>query len=127
MSLLTIAEANLALSIESTALFGQSITLTDPAGLAVAMVGSSNDIGAMIDPDTQQFVSGRSASMALRISSIYAAGFTVLPVGVAERSSKPWRVTYTAKDSKSYEFAVRQTMPDRTAGVIVLALELYKP
>ena len=127
MSLLDIAEANLALSVESTALFGQSITLTDPAGLAVAMVGSSNDIGAMIDPDTQQFVSGRTASMTLRISSIYGAGFTALPVGVAERSSKPWRVTYTAKGSRSYEFAVRQTMPDRTAGVVVMVLEIYKP
>lgn len=125
MSLRTEAEALNAIGIEDENLFGQAITLTNPAGTAAALVGDYNDIGAVIDPETGTVVSGRSASMALRISSIYSAGFTELPRRISDKNSKPWRVQYTADDAIEYSFIVRESMPDRSAGVIVLILEEY--
>jgi hypothetical protein len=125
VSLRTEAEALNALGIEDTDLFGQAMTLTNPAGTSAALVGDYNDIGAVIDPETGTLVSGRSASMTLRISSIIAAGFTELPRRISNESSKPWRVQYTADDSVNYSFIVRESMPDRSAGVIVLILEEY--
>lgn len=128
MGLRQLAEADLSGILEDSAFgFGFNITVTNPAGLAKSLVGFTNDIAELIDPDTGQAVSGRSASVTLRISSLVTAGFTELPRAIADASSKPWLVTFLDLAGNSQIFKVRQSMPDRTLGVVLCYLETYKP
>lgn len=120
-----LAEQDLGAILEdSTYGFGWSITITDPAGLSDTLTGFSDDISQVIDPDTGQLVSGRLASVAVRISSLLAAGFT-LPRGVADSASKPWIVEFNDINGTAHTFKVRQPDPDRALGVLVCILEGY--
>ena len=122
-----IAEADLGFILEDSVFgFGFDITVTDPSGLSKPLTGFSNDISQVIDPDTGQAVSGRLASVALRISSLTAAGFA-LPVAVADAGAKPWLITFDDINGNSFIFKVQQSNPDRTLGVIACILETYKP
>jgi len=87
-------------------------------------VGFSDDIAQSIDPDTGELVSGRLASVALRISTLHAAGFS-LPRGVADTSKKPWVVKFNDINGRPHVFIVRQANPDRAAGLVVCILEGY--
>lgn len=128
MSLRNIAEADLEYILEDgTYGFGWPITLTDPQGnVSSGLIGYSNDIAQLIDPDTGQLVSGRSASVVLRMSTLTAAGFS-LPRGVADQSSKPWIVVFNDIGGASHTFKVIQGDPDRALGIIVCMLEAYTP
>ncbi len=126
MGLRETAEADLAHILEDkTAGFGWDITVTDPAGTSVLLVGYSNDIGMSIDPDTGVAVSGRRASVALRISSLTTAGLGI-PKGIIDATSKPWRVTFNDIEGTSHTFKVQESHPDRALGVVTCLLELYK-
>ena len=84
MSIRQLAESDLGLILEDGDTgFGWPITVTDPSGAVRPLTGFSDDIAQIIDPDTGQAVSGRLASVALRISSILATGLT-LPRGIAD-------------------------------------------
>jgi hypothetical protein len=125
MGLRDLAEADLGRILEDAETgFGYAITLTDPSGTALPLVGFSNDIAQVIDPDTGQVVSGRLASVALRISTIIAAGLG-LPRGIANSSSKPWVVEFDDLLGTPHKFKVFQSNPDRTIGMITLILESY--
>ena len=94
MSLRQLAEADLGVILEDGATgFGWPITITDPAGNTGALTGFSDDIAQVIDPDTGMAVSGRLASVALRISSLVLEGLT-LPRGIADAGSKPWVIEF---------------------------------
>lgn len=128
MSLRLTAESDLAVILEDDVMgFGWPITLTDPAGTAVNLTGFSNDISQVIDPDTGQLVSGRLASAALRLSSIYAAfPGSGLPRGIADTGSKPWLVTFDDINGNSYNFKISKSNPDRALGILTLILEAYE-
>lgn len=127
MGLRELAERNLGAILENSASgFGWPITVTNPAGSTESFTGFSNDISQVIDPDTGQIVSGRAASVALRISSLAAKGFAI-PYGVADQSSKPWIVSFDDINGNPYTFKVRQADPDRTLGMVVAILEAYTP
>ena len=126
MGLRETAEADLAGIMEDdTTGFGWPITITNPAGTDLAMTGLSTDIAQVIDPDTGTAVSGRMASVALRISSLYVGGFT-LPQGIADSGSKPWLIAFDDINGLSYKFKVAQSNPDRAAGIVTCLLEAYK-
>ena len=97
------------------------IVVINPAGERQALRGFSDDIAQFIDPDTGQAVSGRIASVALRMSSL-----TVLPVGVADTSQRPWLVEFNDIGGQSWRFKVVESNPDRMLGCLVLILELYQ-
>lgn len=151
MSLRTLAESDLSFILEDADTgFGWPITLTNPAGATISLTGFSNDIAQVIDPDTGQAVSGRSASCALRISSIREQGANLvtecgeplaecnepqmeagnvafgIPRGIADADSKPWIVTFLDINSFSHTFKVIQSNPDRALGVLSCLLELYE-
>lgn len=127
MSLRQIAEADLAITLEDAVTgFGWAINVTDPAGNSADLTGQSNDIAQVIDPDTGQAVSGRLASVALRIASLTAAGLG-LPEGVADRASKPWLVRFDDINGNAHTFKVQQSNPDRGLGVVSCVLERYLP
>lgn len=118
-------EAALSETLEDSDLFGWAISLKDPDGLTKSLNGSSSDIAQVIDPETGVAVSGRVASIALRISSIYGAGFTSLPKAISNTTLKPWIVTVDDINGNSYVFKVKESNPDRTMGVVVCYLEVY--
>lgn len=128
MGLRELAEQDLGVILEDAATgFGWSIILTDPDGLSdSSLVGFSNDISQLVDPDTGVLVSSRLASVSLRISTLFAAGFT-LPKAVADGALKPWLVTFNDINGNAYTFKVRQADPDRALGLVVCILELYTP
>lgn len=106
--------------------FGWPITLTDPNGLSAPLTGYSNDIAQVIDPDTGQAVSGRLASVAIRIGLLTAKGLA-LPKGIADSAIKPWLVTFNDINGNSFTFKVSQSNPDRALGLVSCLLELYQP
>lgn len=126
MSLRQLAETDLGVILEDSATgFGWPISVTDPDGNVGSLTGFSDDIAQVIDPDTGQAVSGRLASVALRISSLALAGLT-LPRGIADTGSKPWVVEFDDINGNAYKFKVAQSNPDRALGLVTLLLELYE-
>jgi hypothetical protein len=125
MSLRDLAEQDLGATLEGVTDFGWPVTVTDPAGTSVALVGQSTDIAQIIDPDTGQAVSGRLAAVALRVSSLTIAGLG-LPVGIADAGSKPWVVEFDDINGAAYKFKVSHTNPDRALGIVVCILEPYE-
>lgn len=126
MSIRQLAESDLGLILEDGATgFGWPITVTDPSGAVRPLTGFSDDIAQIIDPDTGQAVSGRLASVALRISSILAAGLT-LPRGIADAGIKPWIIEFNDINGNAFKFKVAQSNPDRALGLVTLLLELYE-
>lgn len=125
MSLRQLAEADLGLIMEdATTGFGWAITITDPAGVSASLTGLSDDIAQLIDPDTGQAVSGRMASVALRLSSLTAAGLGI-PVGISDSSSRPWVVQFDDINGTAHTFMVQKSNPDRALGIVTLILEAY--
>lgn len=123
MGLREIAEADLGAILEdAVAGFGWPIVLTDPTGTTQALTGFSNDISQLIDPDTGQAVSGRLASVALRISSL-ASG---LPEGIADATSKPWLVAFDDINGNPFTFKVVKSNPDRALGLVTCLVEFYE-
>jgi len=119
------AEADLGFILEDKDRgFGYEIILTDPSGTVRPLTGFSDDISQIIDPDTGVAVSGRLASVAIRTSTIIAAGLT-LPRGVADSGVKPWLVKFNDINGNPFTFKVSQSNPDRAIGLITLMLELY--
>lgn len=126
MGLRTIAESDLSFILEDKLTgFGFDITVTDPSLTVAQFVGFSNDISQVIDPDTGQIVSSRSASVALRMSSLNTAFSNVLPVGIADASSKPWVVEFLDIGGASHKFKVIKSNPDRGLGIVTLLLDGY--
>ena len=123
MGLRALAESDLGRILTDTECgFGWPIALIDPSGVRTPLIGFSNDIAELIDPDTGQSVSGRLASVALRMSSLPVA----LPQGVADPDSKPWRVEFEDIVGQPWQFIVRESNPDRALGLQILILELYR-
>ena len=127
MGLRVEAEKDLGIILEDdTGGFGWPITVTDPAGTSAALVGSSTDIMQGIDPDTGVMVTGRLASVALRLSLLTLAGLGI-PVGISNKALKPWLIQFDDINGAPYIFKVSESRPDRALGLVVCVLELYKP
>lgn len=127
MNLRALAEQDLSFIVEDGDTgFGWPITLTDPSGFSGTgpLTGLSDDIAQVIDPDTGQAVSGRLASIALRISTLYAQGYA-LPQGIADASVKPWVVEFEDINGLPYTFMIQQSNPDRALGIVTCLLEAY--
>ena len=110
--------------IENKDFFGVDLTLTAPNGVSKPLVGSSTDIFRMYDNDEGSF-SLRTASVTLVVSSILEAGLPAIPEGVHKSDSKPWVVVVEDIDGVSWTFKIRETNPDRAAGVVVCHLETW--
>ena len=128
MGLRELAEQDLGVILEdSDTGGGWPITVTAPDGTVGLLTGFSDDIAQVIDPDTGQAVSGRLASAALRISSIYTAFPGLgLPKSIADSGSKPWIVQFDDINGLSYTFKISQSNPDRALGMLVCLLEFYE-
>lgn len=122
------AEQDLGFILESDeAGFRWPISITDPNGTTVPdLYGFSDDIAQIIDPDTGQAVSGRLASVALRLSTLEDAGVGI-PQGIADASQKPWLISFDDINGNPFDFKISQANPDRALGMVACLLELYTP
>ena len=128
MGLRELAENDLGFILEDEVTgFGWPVTITDPLGNSGTgpFIGFTDDISQVIDPDTGQAVSGRLATVVLRISSLNAAGLGI-PEGISDENLKPWVVQFDDINGVSYTFKVSSSNPDRALGVVSLILELYQ-
>lgn len=124
MGLRDIVEADLGGILEDSVYgFGWPITVTDPQGLTDTFTGFSNDVAQLIDPDTGEAISGRTASVALRLSTLYAAGFAT-PENIANAASKFWKIQFNDINGNPYTFKVIQSNPDRAMGIVTCLLQV---
>lgn len=120
------AERDLGAILEDSATgFGWPIILTAPDGARYELIGYSDDISQVIDPETGAIVSGRAASVALRMSSIVSLGLE-LPRAISDTGRKPWVVEFLDILGGAHRFKILQSNPDRALGLITLMLEIYK-
>lgn len=127
MNLREQAESDFGMIIEDKSFgFGWDIILINPDGLTAPLVGLSNDISLAVDPDTGMLVSGRTATVALRLSSLRAAGFDTNPRNISENNRRPWVVLFKDINGVPYVFKVMKSNPDRAIGAITLILEAYR-
>ena len=128
MGLRAQAELDLAQTLESETDWGVEFTLTDPTGFTgtAALFGASGDIGRLVDPDTGQGVTGRHATLLVRIASLQAAGFGLLPEDISDGAARPWLVSFLGVSTPSQLYKVKQAHPDRTLGVVSLVLTFYQ-
>jgi hypothetical protein len=126
MNLREQAEKDLAITLEDNATgFGWPIKIIDPHFNVADIFGQSTDIGLVIDAETGSVVSGRQATVSIRISSLTQHNLG-LPKGISDPSKKPWIIEFTDINGKSFTFKVVQTQPDRTLGVVTCTLEAYR-
>lgn len=127
MNLRALAEADLGRILENKSTgFGWDITLTNPEGKTELLTGFSQDIALAIDPDTGMLVSGRTASVALRIGLLRAKGFTENPRNISDENKKPWVVGFKDINGTPCLFKVMKSNPDAMIGCVTLLLEAYK-
>ena len=127
MNLRALAEADLGRILENKSTgFGWDITLTNPEGKTELLTGFSQDIALVIDPDTGILVSGRTASVALRIGLLRAKGFTENPRNISDEDKKPWVVGFKDINGTPCLFKVVKSNPDAMIGCVTLLLEAYK-
>ena len=123
MSVRRLAEQDLGRILsDTTGGFAWPIVLISPTGTRTQLTGFSNDIAELIDPDTGQAVSGRLASVALRLSTLPAA----LPESLASATGRPWRIEFEDITGRPWRFTIRESNPDRALGLLVLILEFYQ-
>lgn len=127
MGLRTVAEQDLGFILEGDDQgFRWPITVTDPDGnTSSGLFGFSDDISQVIDPDTGQAVSGRLASVSLRVSSLMVQGLG-LPQAIADASKKPWIIDFDDINGNPFTFKVQESNPDRALGIVICLLELYQ-
>ena len=124
MGLRETAEADMRMIIGDLDGFAWSATVIAPDESSASLNVLSNDVSAMIDPDTGLIVTGRTASASIPIADLTAAGLG-LPTGIANATSKPWVVEFDDINGTSYTFKVASTQPDRSLGLVVCLLEEY--
>lgn len=120
-----LAEIDLGRILEDDLGFAWPISITDPDGVTVPdLKGFSTDVSQVIDPDTGQMVSGRVASIALRIGLLTDNGLG-LPTGITDQTVKPWLVAFDDIYGNPYTFKVQKSNPDRAIGIVTCLLEAY--
>jgi len=119
------AAADLATIVEDAAGFGWPIKVTSPDLDTADVVGFSSDVAMTLDPGTGVMVSGRTASVAIRMAALTAAGIGI-PRGIADPKSKPWTVEFTDILGNPHMFKVSESHPDRAIGLVTCSLESYK-
>ena len=105
--------------------FGWPMTITDPDGNSASVVGTWTDIAQEIDLGTGLAVSGRTASVVVRLAALADEGLG-MPEGIQGEDSKPWRVSLqdTTGATRSYKVAVVE--PDTRRGLVCCQLEDYE-
>ncbi len=127
MNLLQIAQDDKSFTLNDNLFgFGSTIKLTDPDLFSADVIGRSNDISFAIDPNTGQTVSGRSATVAIDLNELEEKGFSSIPEYESDKTKKPWIIEFDDTQGNTHIFTVLEANPDRTLGIVLCTLQLYK-
>ncbi len=122
MSLADIAAADFQTILNAD---GCVITLQSPDGRVAELRGNQRDIAHAVDPETGQVVSARTCSVTVSLADLLAVNMA--PRGVSDATGKPWLVRFAETvGAIEHTFKVKETLPDRTIGGVVLLLEFFK-
>lgn len=123
MGLRAQAAADTRAIIENADDFGWPITVEDPNGFKATITGFAAEIGQLIDPGTGGAIAGRAAHVTLTLASLTEAGFSGYPVQKRHKSERPWIIRFNTIAGKPRAYAVADSRPDHTVGVVVCMLE----
>ena len=127
MNFLEIAQQDKAFTLNDDVYgFGSTINLTDPDLFSADVIGRSNDISFAIDPGTGVAVSGRNATIAIDMNELTDKGFSDLPAAQSRKDKKPWIIEFDDQQGSTHVFTVLEGNPDRTLGIVLCTLQLYK-
>lgn len=110
---------------DSSAGFGQELTITNPQGVALLLIGYASDVGEIVDPETQMLIQGRRATCTFDPELVKTAGMGTV-VAVSEGSSKPWLVAFADAHGTTRTYKVIQVAPDQHLGSVRCELESYR-
>jgi hypothetical protein len=104
--------------------FGWPVEITAPDGSTLSTTGFTNDIGQVFDPGTGQPIAGRHVSFTIPEISFAEVGM-LIPAQVTARGAPKWIFKLDDVNGTPGVFTVRSAMRDRSAGTVVLVLEVY--
>lgn len=104
--------------------FGWPIEITSPDGVTLPTVGFTGDIGRIFDPGTGQPIAGRHVSVSIPEARFLEVGLQI-PAQVSARGAPKWVFRFDDINGTPGVFTVRSAMRDRSAGNVVLVLEVY--
>lgn len=122
MSILAMAEKDLATTLESTRDFGKVIHLTDPYGTTAEVTGQFGDIHALITLEEEIPVNVNLPHITLRLSTLREKGFCE-PMPTENTNQNPWRITVDDITGDCRMFKLKMSKPDRTLGVVTAIIE----
>lgn len=105
--------------------FAIPLTITNPAGVQLALAGFASDVGEVVDPESGIPIIGRRATCSFVPDPIEQAGLGPI-VGVAEDSRRPWLVAFADAHGVVRVYKVTAVMPEGDLGSVRCALEAYK-
>lgn len=105
--------------------FGTPLVLTEPNGTTHDLKGIVSVIYNLIDPDTQQPVSGFLATVSLNKLDLQDAGID-MPTGEMAANARPWTVETTLVGGETILTKVVRSSPDKTNGNILIDLGKYE-
>ncbi len=121
MSLMSIAEADLAVTLEDAANGGATMyTLYSPDGEGYPVAGVVGDIGYLIDSDGSP-VEGRSIVVTCRISTLNGYAVNELK---SMYPSRGWWAECPDVNGKQWKLFVIRNEPDRTLGIYRMVMSL---
>ena len=104
--------------------FSTDIVLIDPDGVEYPLKSILTVIHNLIDPDTEQPVSGYLATASINRLDLNALGIT-LPEGVSDELQRPWTVRETNIDGVVVNYKITRAAPDEANGNILCDLGSY--
>lgn len=126
MSLRTTAANDFKKITQNLKEWGLKLTITAPDDSTFDVIGLATDISLKVDPDTGLVVSGRKASVAISLDQFRANDITEVPSMRPDQSGKPYRISFTSEDGNTYNFSIRESIPDRTLDQVVLILQQWR-
>lgn len=106
--------------------FGQRITITAPNGVRADLAGLAAETGERLDLDSGASVAGASAHITVSSRPFAEIFGEVLPAKIAQRTERPWVVSFEDASGVERTFMISDTRPDRRLGLLTCLLESYR-
>lgn len=106
--------------------FGQLLTITNPAGATLALVGYASDVGELVDPQTNLSIAGRRATCTFDPTPLVDAGMGTI-AAIADGKQLPWRIAFVDAHGVNHIYKVVLVAPDKHVGSVRCELGNWTP
>lgn len=100
-----------------------SCVITDPCGAEETLLCRHSDTSQVIDPGTNEAVSGRRIVLSVCLADLYDVGFEKIR-GIEKKDEKPWKVAVSDIAEIAGVYKVSESNPDASIGSMVLHCEV---